>query len=111
MQGESFRRLVAGKQTPWRDAVYYQYYEYPGEHKVKRHYGIRTDRYKLIHFYYDINEWELYDLEKDPHEMKNVYNDSAYTKVKAELHSKLIDLRKKYKDSDQLDLEYINKVH
>ena len=45
----------------WRDAIYYTYYEFPGEHHVKRHYGVRTDRYKLIHFYYDIDQWELYD--------------------------------------------------
>lgn len=110
MQGESFRKIVAGKQVPWRDAVYYQYYEYPGEHKVKRHYGIRTDRYKLIHFYYDIDEWELFDLEKDPNEMKNVYNDSDYAKVKALMHSKLEDLRKKYKDSDELNQQFLKKA-
>lgn len=110
MQGESFRKVVAGKNVTWRDAVYYQYYEYPGEHKVKRHYGIRTDRYKLIHFYYDIDEWELFDLEKDPNEMKNVYNDSDYAKVKALMHSKLEDLRKKYKDSDELNQQFLKKA-
>jgi arylsulfatase A-like enzyme len=110
MQGESFRKLVSGKTTSWRDAVYYQYYEFPGEHKVKRHYGVRTDRYKLIHFYYDIDEWELFDLEKDPHEMKNVYNDPSYVGVRTELHRKLEELRKKYKDSDELNQKYLNKV-
>ncbi|MCE1200051.1 MAG: sulfatase, partial [Marinilabiliales bacterium] len=64
MQGESFRKLVAGKTKKWRDAVYYTYYEYPSVHMVKRHYGVATQRYKLMHFYYDIDEWELYDLEK-----------------------------------------------
>lgn len=110
MQGESFRKVVAGKQVPWRDAVYYQYYEYPGEHKVKRHYGIRTDRYKLIHFYYDIDKWELFDLEKDPSEMINVYNDPEYVKVRATMHQKLEELRKKYKDSDELDRKYLEKI-
>lgn len=110
MQGESFRKVVAGRRTPWRDAVYYQYYEFPGEHMVKRHYGIRTERYKLIHFYYDIDEWELFDLEKDPHEMNNVYNDPAYAKVKKTLHAKLEKLRRKYKDSDELNQHYISKI-
>lgn len=107
MQGESFRNLVAGKTAKWRDAVYYTYYEYPSIHMVKRHYGIRTDRYKLMHFYYDIDEWELYDLQKDPHEMRNVYNDPAYKSVRAQMHKKLAALRKKYKDNDTNDQKYI----
>lgn len=81
-----------------------------GEHRVKRHYGIRTERYKLIHFYYDIDEWELFDLEKDPHEMNNVYNDPAYAKVKKTMHAKLKKLRRKYKDSDELNQHYISKI-
>jgi len=60
-----FVKLVAGKTDKWRDAVYYTYYEYPAVHMVKRHYGIATERYKLIHFYYDIDEWEMYDLKTD----------------------------------------------
>jgi len=110
MQGMSVRKVVSGENVKWRDAVYYQYYEYPGEHKVKRHYGIRTERYKLIHFYYDIDQWELYDLEKDPHEMKNIYGDPAYALVQTEMHRKLVELRKKYKDSDELDQKYLNKI-
>ncbi|MCF8361602.1 MAG: sulfatase, partial [Prolixibacteraceae bacterium] len=74
MQGESLMPLLKGENEKWtRDAVYYHYYEYPGIHMVKRHYAIVTKEYKLIHFYYDVDEWELYDREKDPHEMKNVY--------------------------------------
>lgn len=107
MQGMSFRKLVAGEQGEWRDAIYYQYYEYPAEHQVKRHYGVRTDRYKLIHFYYDVDEWEMYDLEKDPHEMKNIYNDPAYAEVQTNLHQRLTELRTKYGDSDQLDQKFI----
>ncbi len=107
MQGESFRKLVSGKAGEWRDAVYYTYYEYPGVHAVKRHYGVATERYKLIHFYYDIDEWEMYDLQKDPHEMKSVYNDPAYAKVQKELHARLTELRKKYGDSDEMDQKYI----
>lgn len=102
IQGESFRKLVKGEVSKWRDAIYYTYYEFPGEHHVKRHYGVRTDRYKLIHFYYDINEWELYDLEKDPSEMNNVYNDNSYVEVKEEMHKRLKEVREKYGDSDEL---------
>jgi arylsulfatase A-like enzyme len=103
MQGESFRKLAAGKPVKnWRKALYYHYYEYPAVHQVKRHYGIRTDRYKLIHFYYDVDEWELYDLQKDPHEMKSIYDDPDYAKVRQELHTQLNELRKKYKDSPGL---------
>lgn len=108
MQGESFRKLVAGKTGIWRDAVYYTYYEYPSVHMVKRHYGVATERYKLMHFYYDIDEWELYDLEKDPQEMKSVYNDPAYAKVQAMMHKRLTELRAKYGDSDANDQKFIN---
>ena len=107
MQGESFRSLVAGETDEWRDAVYYTYYEYPSVHMVKRHYGAATDRYKLIHFYYDIDEWELYDLEKDPHEMKNVYNDPEYADVQEMMHGRLAELREKYGDSDENDQRFL----
>lgn len=107
MQGESFRGLLNGKQHTWRDAIYYSYYGYPVVHMVKRHYGVRTDRYKLIHFYYDVDEWELYDLEKDPEEMKNVYNDPAYSNIRKNMYQKLDDLRKKYKDSEENDNWFI----
>ncbi len=108
MQGESFRNLVSGKTNKWRDAVYYTYYEYPAEHSVKRHYGVATERYKLIHFYYDIDEWEMYDLEKDPREMKNIYGSPEYADVQKMLHQKLSELRKKYGDSDELNQKYLN---
>ena len=107
MQGESFRDLASGKTEQWRDAVYYTYYEYPAIHMVKRHYGIATERYKLIHFYYDIDEWELYDLEKDPHEMHNVYNDPAYAEVREMMHDRLTALRQKYGDSDENDQRFL----
>ena len=107
IQGESFRHLVSGETKEWRDAIYYTYYEYPSIHMVKRHYGIRTDRYKLIHFYYDVDEWELYDLEKDPHEMHSVYDDPAYATIQKELKKKLMALRKKYGDSDENDQQFL----
>ena len=101
MQGESFRKLVAGESDEWRDAVYYTYYEYPSVHMVKRHYGVATQRYKLMHFYYDIDEWEMYDLETDPMEMTNIYADPEYTEVQQELHQKLEEIREYYGDSDE----------
>ena len=107
MQGESFRKLVAGESDEWRDAVYYTYYEYPSVHMVKRHYGVATERYKLMHFYYDIDEWEMYNLEKDPMEMQNVYNDPAYADVQQMLHKKLEELRDYYGDSDELNEKFL----
>lgn len=109
IQGKSFRKLVNGEASEWRDAVYYTYYEYPGEHRVKRHYGIRTDRYKLIHFYYDIEDWELYDLQKDPYEMNNIYNDPEYSSIQKELHENLKELREKYGDSEALTQENLDR--
>lgn len=109
IQGESFRKIVSGESCEWRDAIYYTYYEFPGEHNVQRHHGIRTDRYKLIHFYYDSDTWELYDLEKDPSEMNNVYADSSYQEVRKKMHEKLIDLRVKYGDSDDIDQKHLQR--
>lgn len=74
---------------------------------VKRHYGIVTKEYKLVHFYYDVDEWELYDRKKDTQEMNNVYNDPVYKDVVKELTIKLTDLRVKYKDSKELYQKYI----
>jgi arylsulfatase A-like enzyme len=68
---------------------------------VKRHYGISTERYKLIHFYYDIDEWELFDLAADPGEMKNVYDDPSYSSVKADLHKRLENIMVQYNDSEE----------
>lgn len=96
MQGRSLLPLLK-EETPdeWRDAIYYQYYEYPGPHMVRRHYGIRTERHKLIH-YYNIEEWELFDLENDPDELRSVYDDPAYADVQDDLHQRLTELRARY---------------
>ncbi len=100
MQGSSIRKILQGKRPrDWRKSMYYHYYEYPAVHSVKRHYGIRNKRYKLIHFYNDIDEWELYDLKKDPKEMKNVYNEPANAGIVKKLKAELKQLRKKYKDN------------
>lgn len=110
MQGESLIPLLTGHPEKWtRDAVYYHYYEYPGFHMVKRHYGIVTKEYKLVHFYYDVDEWEMYDRKKDPFELISVYDDPAYAAVQAELHKSLDELRHYYKDSEELDQFFIDK--
>jgi arylsulfatase A-like enzyme len=108
MQGESLIPLMIGDESKWtRDAVYYHYYEYPGSHMVKRHYGIVTTDYKLAHFYYDIDEWELYDRKKDTYELHNVYDDPAYAEVVKDLKQKLEEIRIKYGDSEELDQQYL----
>ncbi|WP_407933340.1 sulfatase family protein [Galbibacter pacificus] len=110
MQGESMLPILNGNGSGWsRDAAYYHYYEYPAVHMVKRHYGIVTKKYKLIHFYYDVDEWELYDRLNDPHELNNVYNSPDYQDIVKELKEKLTVLRRKYKDSTALDSLYIKK--
>ena len=109
MQGKSMRPvLTSGGKAPadWRTGVYYHYYEYPSWHSVKRHYGIRTADYKLIHFYNDVDEWELYDMRRDPQEMHNVYDDPAYATVRAELHEQLRKLQQEVKDTDPDEKEY-----
>jgi arylsulfatase A-like enzyme len=97
MQGKSLVPLLKGK-TPadWRKSIYYHYYEYPAVHMVQRHYGVRTPRYKLIH-YYLAGEWELFDLEKDPGERKSVYAEPGYARVVKDLKAELQRLRKLYK--------------
>ena len=108
IQGVSLVPLLKGKAATkedkqairqWRDAIYYHYYEYPAEHDVRRHYGIRTDRYKLIHFYgHDVNAWELFDLKDDPHEMHNLYGQPDMEKLQQQLHRRLEDLQIQYDD-------------
>ena len=103
IQGRSLRPVVENEgKAPegWRTAVYYHYYEYPSWHSVKRHYGIRTERYKLIHFYNDVDEWELYDLKKDPKEMKSVYDDPEYASVRDSMHKQLEQLQIEVEDTE-----------
>jgi len=108
MQGLPFIEILRnGRARNGRDAVYYHYYEFPAVHMVKRHYGIRTRRYKLIHFYYDVDAWELYDLEKDPLELKNVYDDPGYAGVVKELKARLKRLQALVGDSDELAQKFL----
>jgi arylsulfatase A-like enzyme len=95
MQGTSLKPLLGGKvPANWRRSLYYHYYE-RGEHNVPRHEGVRTDRYKLIHFY-DSEEWELFDLAEDPHEMRSLYGDPAYQGIVEKLKDDLKGLQAEY---------------
>ncbi len=99
IQGESYWPVISGKKVKnWRKSLYYHFYEYPAEHMVKKHYGVRTDRYKLIHFYDDIDVWELYDLKNDPMEMNNLYNDPKHAKTVQKLKKEIWNLQVKYDD-------------
>ena len=102
MQGESLLPLFKGQLEGFRDAVYYHYYEYPSIHMVKRHYAIVTEEYKLIHFYNDVDEWELYNRKKDPKEINNVYDQAEYSDIVTDMKRKLIENQKYYKDFEGL---------
>ncbi|HHM23510.1 MAG TPA: DUF4976 domain-containing protein [Bacteroidetes bacterium] len=107
LQGRSLRPLLEGHRPPdWRKETYYHYYEYPhGWHRVRRHFGIRTERFKLIHFYgKDIDCWELYDLHSDPREMNNLYERKAYREMVQELKARLRNLQRKVGDKEAMKL-------
>jgi len=97
MQGKSFVPVLKAEQKgAFRDAIYYHYYELEPHH-VAAHIGVRTDRYKLIYFY-EKNEWELYDLQTDQREMRNLYNNAAYSSIRQGLLVRLRELKAQYKD-------------
>ncbi|MFC1606979.1 sulfatase [Candidatus Latescibacterota bacterium] len=103
IQGRTLRQVLEGATPPdWRTSMYYHYYEYPAWHMVKRHYGIRTEKYKLMHFYHDINAWELYDIEKDPEEMKNIYEDPSYSDIIEMLKVELTKLKEQYGETNEM---------
>lgn len=109
MQGKSLVPVLTGDLENWdRDAVYYHYYEHPSEHNVNRHYAVITKDYKLIHYYFDLDYWELMDRKKDPLEQHNYYDDPAYDAVRKELHKKLVALREQYGDNEALSQRYID---
>jgi arylsulfatase A-like enzyme len=102
MQGKSMMPLLKNPKAATRNSAYYHFYEYPGEHSVLKHFGIRTERYKLIRFYDHHNFWELYDLKKDPTEMNNIYGQKKYETITAELKMQLKQLSLENKDDEAL---------
>ena len=100
IQGVSLLPLLRGEHPAgWRRSLYYHFYEYPAEHMVRRHYGVRNDRWKLIHFYNDIDQWELYDLQEDPHELRNLYGLPEYAAPRREMTDELVRLQTQYGDT------------
>jgi arylsulfatase A-like enzyme len=104
IQGKSFAPLLMGKDTPWRKAAYYHYYEFPEPHHVYPHFGVRTDQYTLVHFYGGLDTWELYDLKKDPQQVTNLFGKPGYEKITTELKAQLKALMIEYKDDEALQL-------
>ena len=99
IQGESFAPFLKGKKVKdWRKSLYYHYYEFPAEHSVRRHYGVRTERYSLMHFYNDIDEWELFDLKTDPQQLHNLYGEPGTEKLTRKLKKELRRLQQLYED-------------
>jgi len=103
MQGRSLVPLMTGEEPEsWREALYYQYFEGANRvHGVARHVGVRTDRYKLIH-YYTRDEWELFDLQRDPEELYSVYDDPQYRGVRERMKNRLESMQEKYDAPDPL---------
>lgn len=100
-QGRSFLpNITTGTPKDWRKSFYYRYYIEGGEHNTPAHYGVRTPRYKLIR-YYKVDEWELFDLKKDPEELENVYGKREYAKVTETLKNELFRLKNSLGDADQ----------
>jgi arylsulfatase A-like enzyme len=99
MQGRSFVPLAAGRAVPdWRKDWLYEYYEYPGFENVRPHRGVRTERYKYIHFFIEPQEYELYDLQTDPNEDHNLYGKPGYEELTAYLRTRLEELRRETGD-------------
>lgn len=104
VQGKSFYKNLKGK-TPknWRQSMYYHYYEYPFWHHVQPHYGIRNERYKLIHFYYDMDVWEFYDLKNDPSELNNLIHSKKHSALINKTKKELQALKKEYGNTMALE--------
>jgi arylsulfatase A-like enzyme len=100
LHGRSFLPLLDRREVPWRDAFLYEYYEYPAAHCVRKNRGIRTDRWKLIHFFEQPEEWELYDLKTDPDETVNLAGRRDQRERVRRLRERMEALRRELGDSD-----------
>jgi arylsulfatase A-like enzyme len=99
MQGKSMLPLAEGKDVPWRKDWLYEYYEYPGFENVRPCRGVRTERYKLIHFFIEPQEFELYDLQTDPDEKNNLYGKAGYEDLTKQLKERIAALRAETNDT------------
>jgi arylsulfatase A-like enzyme len=98
MHGRSLVPLLKGDKADWRKDWLYEYYEFPGPHSVRKHRGVRTERYKLMHYYEAPEEFELYDLQKDPQELTNLYGKAEHAELVKQLKQRIADLRKETGD-------------
>jgi arylsulfatase A-like enzyme len=104
MHGRSFAPMLRGEEVEdWRHSIYYHYYEFPGAHSVPRHHGVRTETHKLIR-YEQLAEWELFDLRRDPDELRSVAHDPEYAEVRASLEAELARLAVHYGEPDPQEL-------
>ena len=104
MQGRSLAPLLRGEDPGgWRDAIYYHYYAFPSIHRVARHYGIRTARWKLLR-HYQFDEWELFDLAADPDELTNLYGAPGLEEQTRDLKRRLLQLRVQYGDGSDVSV-------
>jgi len=101
VQGRSLVPMLKGEEPQsWRKDWLYEYYEYPGPHDVRKNRGVRTERYKLIHYYEPPEEFELYDLQEDPGELHNLYGEARYATLTLDLRQRIRELRKETGDHD-----------
>lgn len=107
MQGKSFVHVLKNTKEEHRKDLYYHYFE-NGEHAVSPHFGVRDDRYKLIRYYKRVESWELFDLEKDPNELRNVYNDPSYQRVVTKMKQKLIAQIRQFDDDEAETIYKVN---
>ena len=111
IHGRSLLPMLRGERpADWRRSLYYHFYEYPAEHMVKRHYGVRDERWKLIHFYNDIDHWELYDLQNDPSELHNLYGKPEYAVEQQRLRKELVRLQEQYGDRTGLEMNRLGEA-
>lgn len=126
MQGMSFINTLEGKKEKnWRTATYYRYWMHNIHHWVPAHFGVRTDRYKLIFYYakhylpesewdkyYWVNEmksigyntpvsWEFYDLKNDPEELHNRYADPNFKTIIDSLKLEILRQREVLNETDE----------
>jgi arylsulfatase A-like enzyme len=102
LDGKSMKPLLKGISSPWRKDFLYEYYEYPAVHSVRKNRGIRTKRWKYIHYFEEPEEFELYDIQNDPEEMNNLYDNPAFMDVVAQLRERMTELRRELNDPDRL---------